>query len=101
MPTTPLTEAEIAERLAKLPGWTHEGDQITRTFKLPSYAAGLAFACAVGTIADGFNHHPDMLITWRKVRVSFTTHDAGHKLSYKDFDAAEAIQALKYPQSEG
>lgn len=101
MATTPLTETEIAERLAKLPGWAREGDVITRTYKLPTYAAGLAFACAVGTIADGFDHHPDMLITWRKVKVSFTTHDAGHKLSHKDFDIAQAIESLKYRPAEG
>ena len=95
MATPPLTDAEISARLARLDNWQREGDTITRTFELTSYAAGLAFASAVGIIADAFDHHPDILITWRKVRVSFTTHDAGGKLSYKDFDVAEAVNALK------
>jgi 4a-hydroxytetrahydrobiopterin dehydratase len=96
MATKPLSEAEISEGLKKLPGWQREGDTINKTFKLNSYAAGLAFACAVGTIADGFDHHPNLLITYKKVKVSFTTHSAGDKLSAKDFDIADAIETLKY-----
>lgn len=96
MTVTPLSESEIAQRLAVLPGWEREGDTISKTFKLTSYANGLTFACAVGTLADGFDHHPDMLITWRKVKVTFYTHAAGNKLSHKDFEIAEAIEALNY-----
>lgn len=100
MATKALTETEITERLQQLTNWAREGDTITRTFKLTSYAAGLALASAIGTIADSFDHHPDMLITWRKVRVSFTTHDAGNKLSHKDFDVAQAVDLLKYQAAE-
>lgn len=99
MATTPLNEAEIIERMSVLNGWEREGDLLVKTFKLDSYMAGLAFAAAVGTVAEGLNHHPDLYIGWRKVRVSFTTHDAGNKLSHKDFDAAQAIDALAYPRA--
>lgn len=98
MASTPLNEAEIIERLENLNGWAREGDTLVKTFALDSYMAGLAFACAVGTVAEGFNHHPDIYIGWRKVRVSFTTHDAGNKLTHKDFDVAAAIDALHYPR---
>lgn len=98
MATTPSTEAEITQRLSTLSGWTREGNTIVKQFKLPSYAAGLVFACAVGTLADGFDHHPQLVIGYKKVTVSFMTHDAGDKLSHKDFDVADAIEALKYAQ---
>jgi 4a-hydroxytetrahydrobiopterin dehydratase len=101
MPTLPLSDAEIAERLSRLNGWGRQGDKIVKTFRLKSYTAGLAFACAVGTIAEAMDHHPDLLIGWRKVTVSYSTHDAGDKLSYKDFDAAEAIDRLPYPDAGG
>jgi 4a-hydroxytetrahydrobiopterin dehydratase len=99
MATTPLTETEIATRLGRLDGWERDGDRIKKTFKLDSYMAGLAFACAVGTVCEGFDHHPDLVIGWKRVMVSFTTHDAGNKLSAKDFDAAEKVEALGYPRS--
>ena len=97
MATTPLNEAEIVERLTALAGWARDGDRITKLYKLESYMAGLAFACAVGTVSEGMDHHPDISIGWRKVEVSFTTHDAGNKLSHKDFEAANAVEALGYP----
>jgi 4a-hydroxytetrahydrobiopterin dehydratase len=99
MATAALTDAEIMARLQQVNGWTRDGDQITKTFKLESYMAGLALAAAIGTVCEGLDHHPDMLIGWRKVTVSFTTHDAGSKLSAKDFAAAARVDALGYPRA--
>ena len=97
--TTPLNDAEIIERLAKLNNWERDNNTIVKTFSFDSYLAGVAFASTVGVIAEGLDHHPDMTIGWRKVTVSFTTHDAGNALSHKDFAAAEAIDAVGYPKS--
>lgn len=99
MATTPLHEAEIIEGLARLNHWERQGDKLVKVFKVEHYMAGIAFAAAVGTIAEGLNHHPDILIGYKKVTVEFTTHDAGNKLSAKDFAAAAAIDALNYPKS--
>lgn len=99
MATPALNDAEITESLTQLHGWERDGDMLTRTFKFDSYMAGLAFASAAGTIAEGMDHHPDMTIGWRKVTISFTTHDAGSKITQKDVDAAAKIDALGYPKS--
>ena len=96
--TTPMNEAAIVERLQKLDGWERDGGTITKTFKVDTYLAGLALATAIGTVCEGLDHHPDMMIGWRKVTVSFTTHDAGCQLSDKDFAAAEKVEALGYPR---
>lgn len=98
MATTPLSDAEIQEGLARLRGWEREGDSLVKTFKLDSYMAGLALASAIGTVAEGFNHHPDLMIGYKKLRVVFTTHDAGNKISQKDLDVALAIDSLNYPR---
>jgi len=98
MATPALTNAEIIEGLSDLKNWERVGDTIIKTFKFDRYLDGLAFASTVGVIAEGLDHHPDMTIGWRKVTVSFTTHDAGHKLSAKDFAAAQAIDAVGYPK---
>ncbi|MCY4071170.1 MAG: 4a-hydroxytetrahydrobiopterin dehydratase [Chloroflexi bacterium] len=96
--TTALSDAEIDKGLAGLNDWSRDGDVLVKSFKFDSYLAGLAFATTVGVIAEGLNHHPDMSIGWRRVTVSFTTHDAGNKLSAKDFAAAKAIDAVGYPK---
>lgn len=92
-----LSEAEITAGLDDLDGWSRDGDTLVKEFRFGDYLAGLAFASAVGVIAEGLDHHPDLSIGWRRVNVSFTTHDAGSKLTAKDFAAAKAIDALGYP----
>jgi 4a-hydroxytetrahydrobiopterin dehydratase len=93
----PLTDTQIAEALGRLPGWERDGDNIRKQFQFDSYLAGLAFASAVGVVAEGRDHHPDITIGWRKVTVSYNTHAAGNKITQRDIDAAAAIQALHYP----
>jgi len=99
MAITPLTDAEIHEGLARLRGWEQTGDALVKTFKLDSYMAGLALASAIGTIAEGLNHHPDLFIGYKTLRVSFSTHDAGNKISQNDLEAALAVDALNYPRA--
>lgn len=91
-----MTEDAVKKALKNLNGWAHKNDMLEKTFAFDSYLAGLAFATTVGTIAEGFDHHPDMVIKWRKVTVSFTTHDADSKVTATDFKVAEAIEALPY-----
>ncbi|MBZ0287135.1 MAG: 4a-hydroxytetrahydrobiopterin dehydratase, partial [Anaerolineae bacterium] len=70
-------------------------------YKLDTYLAGLAFASAVGVIADGFDHHPDIFIGWRKVTVTLNTHAVGGKITPMDFQVAEAIESLPYKPASG
>jgi 4a-hydroxytetrahydrobiopterin dehydratase len=95
-----LSDDQIAGHLAKLPGWERDGMAIKRMYALDSYLAGVALASAIGTICEGINHHPDILIGYKKVTVSFTTHDAGFMLTEADFKAAEAVNMLPYPRAK-
>ncbi len=96
---TALTDAEVSASLADLQGWSRDGDRLVKEFRFDNYLAGLAFATSVGVIGEGMNHHPDLIIGWRRVDVAFTTHDAGSKITAKDIEAAAAIDALGYPKS--
>jgi 4a-hydroxytetrahydrobiopterin dehydratase len=97
---TPLTPTEIELALATLPNWFADGDvAISKTYHMPSYIAGVAFAGAIAVLAEAHNHHPDITISWKKVTVRFSTHDAGNKITQKDVEIARAIEALGYPQS--
>ena len=91
-----LSDADVTQGLSQLPGWERDGDKIKKLYKFDAYLAGVAFASAVGTIAEGLDHHPDMLIGWRKVTVTFSTHSAGHKITQNDLDAAAAIESMPY-----
>lgn len=98
--STPLSAADLASALTTLHGWMPDGDSaISKTYLMPTYLAGVAFASAVAILAEAHNHHPDLTIGWKKVTVRFSTHDAGNKITQKDIDIARAIEALGYPKS--
>ncbi len=86
-----LSDDQIATGLAALPGWDREGDEIVRTFELATFLAAIAFVDRVAVLAEDADHHPDLDIRYRRVRVALTTHDAGG-LSQLDLDLAAQIQ---------
>lgn len=88
-----LSEPEIEAALADRPGWSRAGDGIERRFDFETYQEGLVFAAAVGYVADRLNHHPDLLVGYRKVTVSVTTH-AVDGLSPYDFELAGRVDGL-------
>ena len=87
-----LSDAEASERLARLPGWTREGDMIRRTFTFGDFKEAMAFVNRVADLAEEMNHHPDIDIRYSKVSLALTTHDAGG-LTALDFDLAEKAGA--------
>jgi 4a-hydroxytetrahydrobiopterin dehydratase len=87
-----LPEDQITERLAPLTGWTREGDEIVKTFEFPTFPDAIAFVTRVADRAEAANHHPDLDIRYRKVRVALSTHDAGG-LTDNDFDLAAEIES--------
>ncbi len=88
-----LEDSAISAWLGEHPTWAREGDALVASFKLPDFAAALAFAVRVGMVAEKRDHHPDLLIGWGKARVLWTTHDAGG-ISRLDLELAEATEQL-------
>ncbi len=87
---TRLSDGEIEERLRALEGWKREGDAITKTFRLPSFKQAIAFVGRVAEAADAADHHPDILIRYRRVTLTYSTHSEGG-ITEKDLrGAAEA-----------
>lgn len=86
-----LDDDQISAGLAALPGWDREGDEIVRVFELETFPAAIAFVDRIAVLAEAADHHPDLDIRYRRVRVALTTHDAGG-LSQLDLDLAGRIQ---------
>ncbi len=90
---TPLTDAEIEQRLAGLDGWIRDGDAITRTFE-HTYHECVHLAMYVAAKAREVGHHPDIDIRWQRIRFGITTHDAGHRITDLDFGLARHIDTI-------
>jgi 4a-hydroxytetrahydrobiopterin dehydratase len=85
-----LSKEEIGKFIAAHPGWNLDGDTLEKTYTFENYGGAIAFAVHVGFAADKRDHHPDMHISWGKVEVRWTTHDAG---GISALDAEMAQQA--------
>jgi len=88
-----LDDDQIAARLGELPGWERQGDEIVKTFELPSFPEAIAFVTRIADRAEAADHHPDLDIRYRKVRVALSTHSDGG-ITQKDFDLAGDIEAI-------
>ena len=84
---------EIAQFAATHPGWSSEGKALTKTFSFEAYRAAIAFVVEIGFAAEARNHHPDLFVTWGRVRVDWSTHDAGG-ITKLDLEMAEATDAI-------
>lgn len=91
--TPPLAQAEIDAGLEQLPGWEHKAGAIGKTFSFRNYAETMAFANTVARIAEGEDHHPEMLVGYDKCRVAYHTHSVGG-ISSNDLVCAAKIEAL-------
>jgi 4a-hydroxytetrahydrobiopterin dehydratase len=89
-----LTDAEIQERASQLKGWTIQGKElrVTRTFK--DFVEATAFVNQIVEPAEAAGHHPDLAISYNRVTLTLTTHDASG-LTSKDFDLAKVISNLR------
>jgi 4a-hydroxytetrahydrobiopterin dehydratase len=91
------SDAEIRGALSELPGWKLQGKEITKTFDMKGFKAAMAFAGTVGELAERADHHPDILIQYRKVTVTLTSHDAGG-ITDRDLRLARQIEAAAKDQ---
>ena len=80
----PMAKAEAEKHLLHLPGWLLSDNRIEKEYKFKTYLEGLDFANKIGHIAEEQDHHPDILIGWRRVTLTLTTHSI-KGLSENDF----------------
>jgi 4a-hydroxytetrahydrobiopterin dehydratase len=88
-----LSDAEIEDRLAALPGWERKGEAIEKGFKRDDFVGSVRFVDALVAPAEEMNHHPDLEISWDTVTVTVSTHSEGG-LTAADFELAQKIDAL-------
>jgi 4a-hydroxytetrahydrobiopterin dehydratase len=88
-----LSEAEIIERLPTAKGWDRHGDMLVRTWQFPSFRRAMEFINHVAAVLDRSNHHPDLIVKYRTVRIEMSTHDVGG-LTERDFALIAEINEI-------
>ncbi|MCT7952782.1 4a-hydroxytetrahydrobiopterin dehydratase [Ancylothrix sp. C2] len=88
-----LPEAEIQERAAQLSGWTVEGKQLNCQREFKDFVEAIEFINRLVEPAEQAGHHPDLEISYNKVTIRLSTHDAGG-LTEADFKLAQVIAEI-------
>lgn len=92
----PLANDRIATELARLPGWKHEGDALTKRFEYGGFPEAISFITRIAFEAERLDHHPEIRNVYATVDIALTTHDAGNRVSEKDVQLAQRIQAIAW-----
>jgi 4a-hydroxytetrahydrobiopterin dehydratase len=95
MPT--LSNEEANQRLQRLNGWTLENNAIRKQYTFNDFAEAIAFVNRLAPKADAADHHPDILINYKRVTLTYSTHSEGG-LTDKDFAGAAAADRLETSQ---
>ncbi len=91
----PLSREVVERYLAEVPEWSlrPDGLVIERTFVCKDFGDAMGFANRVAKLAEEEGHHPDISVSWDKVKLSLSTHAIGG-LSENDYILAAKIDSL-------
>jgi 4a-hydroxytetrahydrobiopterin dehydratase len=91
MPALSRNEAE--QRVKGLNGWTLEGDAIRKQYTFADFPSAVEFVNRLVPEAEAADHHPDILINYKRVTLTYSTHSEGG-LTAKDFTGAATADRL-------
>ena len=88
-----LTVEEINQRASKLSDWELEENKLKCIRRFKDFVESIDFVKKLVDPAETLQHHPKLEVSYNKVTVILTTHDAGG-LTEKDFSMAKTISSL-------
>ena len=88
-----LAKEDIDRHLKTLDGWTLVGDAITKKYTFKDFPEAVSFVNRLAPVAQAADHHPDILINYKRVTLTYSTHSEGG-LTEKDFAGAQAADRL-------
>ncbi len=98
---TPPIEGKALEKfLEELGGdWKVVNEHhLEKEFRFSNFKEALEFTNQIGTLAEQESHHPDLHLSWGKVRIVLWTHKI-NGLSENDFILAAKIDTINAPKT--
>jgi 4a-hydroxytetrahydrobiopterin dehydratase len=91
--TGALSSDRVTELLREAPEWSFKDKAIEREFQFKDFKEAMEFVNKVASLSESEAHHPDISISYNKVRLILSTHKVS-ALSCKDFILAAEIDRL-------
>lgn len=87
-----LSEEEIKQELKSLPSWVYKDNKISKELKFENFMDAISFIVKLSSFFEQNDHHPDILISYSKVRFDLQRFDIGGKVTNLDFVTAREIE---------
>lgn len=94
MTVEPLSQKDIEERLQELPGWTTDGERISRRYSFDGHFPAVAMVVHIAQIQEELGHHSDLTLGYNTVFIEVNTHSVGGKVTGLDVQLARRIEAV-------
>ncbi|SNZ12084.1 4a-hydroxytetrahydrobiopterin dehydratase [Hydrogenobacter hydrogenophilus] len=88
------TPAQILSKLSQeLPLWQYQEGYIVREFHTKNWKETIFLANAIAYLAEVYWHHPDLELSFKKLKVKLKTHEADG-ITDRDFNLAKEIERI-------
>lgn len=88
-----LNKEQIEENLKLFNNWFIVDKAIKKKLKFNSYMDSIKFINKVAAKAEELNHHPDMIVGWCEIEISFMSHDKGG-VTFECIDMVKFVESI-------
>ena len=88
-----LSKEQIEKNLKVLNNWFIVDKAIKKKLKFSSYMDSIKFINKVAAKAEELNHHPDMVVGWCEIEISFMSHDKGG-VTFDCIDMVKFVESI-------
>ena len=74
--------------------WNEENNQLTKTYEFENFLEAMKWMQNASQEIEKLNHHPVWTNKYNKITVYLTTHEAGNKITEKDYQLAKILDTL-------
>ena len=87
-----LTSEEVKQNLEMLPGWEYEEKMLSKEFQFEDFLDAFNFLNELVPYFESLNHHPDVHLSYGKIKFELQTHSAGDEVTDLDIEVAQEIE---------
>ncbi len=80
--------------MSQITNWGIDGECLLKEFEFSNFKEAIEFVNKTAEVAERINHHPNIMIDKKNVRLTLTTHEE-RGISLKDFELAKAIDEIR------
>ena len=74
--------------------WVEKESKLYRSIVFKDFGEAFSFMTRVAMLCERMDHHPKWTNTWNRLEIWLSTHDAGDKVTEKDWALSRSIDAL-------